>query len=348
MLNYTDAQLSQLIIHYVGNKNNHESYVLSERRVGRPNPETQQLLVNFFLSPFKNAEMFHFWHESDIKLNPCYSFVSDIFDDTDEQFTEKSKSICKHLHECTVHPNIKPGDLFIAELTDIQLGEETLNAVVIFKSENKETFIQSQYAAGNFDLQTIAGIRLDKIDKGCVIFHSNREEGYRVCVIDNINKGAEAVYWRDDFLKIVQYEDAYFHTNQMLGLTKDYITDQFSKEFQVSKTDKIDLLNRSIDYFKTHESFDKEEFEQEVFHHPEMIDSFRSFDNQYQQEKGLEIGDQFDISSQAVKKQARIFKSVLKLDRNFHVYIHGNKDMIEKGIDEAGRKFYKLFYEEES
>ncbi|MCC6583451.1 MAG: nucleoid-associated protein, partial [Chitinophagales bacterium] len=39
---------------------------------------------------------------------------------------------------------------------------------------------------------------------------------------------------------------------------------------------------------------------------------------------------------------------VLKLDRNFHIYIHGNTEMIQQGIDEDGRKFYKIFYQEES
>jgi len=56
----------------------------------------------------------------------------------------------------------------------------------------------------------------------------------------------------------------------------------------------------------------------------------------------------FEISNKAVKKQARVFKSVLKLDKNFHIYIHGDKKLIERGTDEVGRKFYKIYYEEES
>ena len=55
--------------------------------------------------------------------------------------------------------------------------------------------------------------------------------------------------------------------------------------------------------------------------------------------------DNFEISAQAVKQQARAFKSVLKLDKNFHIYIHGNREMIEQGIDENGRKYYKIYYE---
>ena len=50
-----------------------------------------------------------------------------------------------------------------------------------------------------------------------------------------------------------------------------------------------------------------------------------------------------------MKRQARVFKSVLKLDKNFHIYIHGDRDRIERGVDErTGRKFYKIYYDEES
>ena len=91
-----------------------------------------------------------------------------------------------------------------------------------------------------------------------------------------------------------------------------------------------------------------EEFEKEVFQHPEMIESFRSFDQSYRQENEIDVADNFEISAQAVKKQARVFKSVLKLDKNFHIYIHGNKELIERGTDPDGRKFYKIYYEREA
>jgi len=79
-----------------------------------------------------------------------------------------------------------------------------------------------------------------------------------------------------------------------------------------------------------------------------VIESFRKYDQDYRDQNNIEIDDHFTISSHAVKKQARIFKSVLKLDKNFHIYIHGDKDLIERGVDEDGRKYYKLYYKEES
>jgi len=42
-------------------------------------------------------------------------------------------------------------------------------------------------------------------------------------------------------------------------------------------------------------------------------------------------------------------KSVVKLDKNFHIYVHGRHDYIERGYDEAkGMKYYKLYFTNEA
>lgn len=149
-------------------------------------------------------------------------------------------------------------------------------------------------------------------------------------------------------MSIIVLNNDFHQTNQFLGIAKLFLTKQLDEEFDVSKADKIDLLNRSVDYFKTHDQFDKKEFEAEVFNHSNIIKSFHQFDQTYRQENNVELSDNFVISEQAVKKQARVFKNVLKLDKNFHIYIHGNREMIEQGIDENGRKYYKIYYENEA
>jgi hypothetical protein len=59
--------------------------------------------------------------------------------------------------------------------------------------------------------------------------------------------------------------------------------------------------------------------------------------------------NEFEISPHAVKKQARVFKSVIKLDKNFHIYIHGDRQLIEKGYDDALQKhYYKIYFEQET
>ena len=64
------------------------------------------------------------------------------------------------------------------------------------------------------------------------------------------------------------------------------------------------------------------------------------------EEEGIDRFDTFYISDAAVKKQSRSFKSVIKLDKNFHIYVHGDRRMIEQGEDEKGR-YYKVYYKEE-
>ena len=60
------------------------------------------------------------------------------------------------------------------------------------------------------------------------------------------------------------------------------------------------------------------------------------------------LSDQFDISKQAMRKSSKVFKKVIKLDDNFHIYVHGRRELIERGFDEEkGQTFYKIFFDQE-
>jgi hypothetical protein len=49
-----------------------------------------------------------------------------------------------------------------------------------------------------------------------------------------------------------------------------------------------------------------------------------------------------------VKKQAKAFKNVIKLDCNFHIYVHGGEGLIKKGYDEeTGMEYYQLYFKKE-
>ena len=67
-------------------------------------------------------------------------------------------------------------------------------------------------------------------------------------------------------------------------------------------------------YFKEYDSFNLDDFGAEVLREPEVIKSFNDFSNKYQQDKEIELSDNLTISDSAVKKQARAFKSIIKLD----------------------------------
>lgn len=344
MQNNIIGNIDKFIVHYVGNKNSGGGARFSDKLTETTNVEEHliRLLINF-----KTEELYHFHFVPTLDLNPVYQFITNIFQDV-SSFVEQSKNCGRYLYDKSTHPNIKSGELCIAYIKDCQLNGEVIDCIALFKSENKETVIKIDSIADGYALTDVAGLNIHKLDKGCLIFNTDKKNGFMVSIIDNTNKSDEARYWRDDFLSVQPKKTEYHQTHNFLGIAKQFVTHQLPESFEVTKADQIDFLNRSVDYFKKNEVFNKEEFEETVFGDSDVIESFRAFDQNYRQSNELEFPDNFQISSPAVKKQARVFKSVLKLDKNFDIYIHGSKDLIEKGIEKDGRKFYKIYYEQEN
>jgi 37-kD nucleoid-associated bacterial protein len=347
MLSFIQAEIKQMAIHAVGSKILEEGIVYSEDPVDLSNEDTRKVMQDYLTQDFKDEELFQFTHNSDLDMNEVYVYADKIFKDP-SQLVDQSTYIASHLYKTSQHPKIKSGELCVVFFEEVKFEEEYLPAIGIFKSENKDTFLKVARTKTGFDVASDSGINTKKLDKGCLIIKTERARGYRVCIVDNSNKLTEAQYWKDEFLGLKPISNEYHQTNQFLNITRQYVTKQLTEDFTVSKTDQIDLLNRSVDYFKKHDNFDKEEFEKEVFHDETVIKAFRSFDQEFRQENDVAIADNFEISAQAVKKQARVFKSVLKLDKNFHIYIHGNREMIEQGIEPDGRKYYKIYFDKEA
>lgn len=341
MIDFAEVQLESIYIHRVGNKLRDEGIDISDRNLKFESEDTQKYLMRYFLSPFNNNELYNFHYATDISLNDVYTFTKKIFSNP-QSIYEVSIDISKHLYEKSTHPKINGGDFCVCFFKNCFLDGQKTDAIGLFKSEKKDIFLK--FNASN--VRHESGVNIDKLDKGCLIFNIDEGNGFKVCMVDS-NKSNGTQYWKDDFLSIKPASDDYHFTKDFLSITKDFVTKHLDESFEVSKADKIDLLNRSVDYFKNRETFDKKEFEEEVFGNSSVIESFRRFDQDYRHDNSLELSDSFQISSQAVKKQSRIFKSVLKLDKNFDIYIHGDKDLIEKGVEKDGRKFYKIYYEEE-
>ena len=179
-----------------------------------------------------------------------------------------------------------------------------------------------------------------------MIFNKERENGYVVAVVDNTNKGIEAQYWIDDFLHIRQRKDEYANTQNVMAMAKNFVTKELPKEFEVSKADQIDLLNKSLQFFKEKDTFDMDDFANEVIEQPDVIESFRNYKKNYESENDIVIDDSFSISNNAFKKQQRSYKRVIRLDRKIQIIIDGNRDHVEQGQDERG-KYYKVYYSEE-
>jgi hypothetical protein len=345
MLRTSLTNIHTVSAHFVGNALNGEPLKLSEEPLHLGDENIHELLCTYFLGNFNVPEFYSFTADEDeFAKNPMYQIADEMFRDP-ESFHKNSIAIAELLASVTQNPNIKSGDLYVAFIESIQLDEFTADCIGIFKSENKESYLK---LSGIFDLRADQGLNPKKLDKGCLIINTGRDQGYKVLVVDNTNR-TDAHFWKENFLAVKPWSDAFHHTSTFMQMTQQYIEDKLGDEFAVSKADKIDLLNRSVDFFKSREAFDKAEFETSVLGDPDVIESFRNFGKNSMANKEIDAIDHFEISAPAVKATARIFKSVLKLDKNFHIYIHGGREQIEKGYDEVtGRHYYKLYFNSES
>lgn len=339
-----EATITFISLHLVGNKSAEDGMVLAESGLAL-SENMRDLLADYFLTPFSSEELFELYHDSGIEFNVVYGAASRIFDDPDT-LHEQSVNLAKHLYEQSTHPKIKGGEFYTVYFRDCIVDGDTVDAVGLFKSENKDTFLRVLHEDGNFNLESEQGINIKKLDKGCLIFNKERENGYVVAVVDNTNRGIEAQYWMDDFLHVRQRNDGYANTQNVMAMAKNFVTKALPEQFEVSKADQIDLLNRSLEFFKENDTFEMEEFANEVIEQPEVIESFRQYKRSYEEENDVVIDDSFDISNYAFRRQQRSYKRVIRLDRKIQIIIDGNRDHVEQGEDERG-KFYKVYYQEE-
>lgn len=336
-------ELKYLALHKVGNKSKEDACYFSENLLSI-DENLQEVLTEYFALASKSEEMFQLYDEENLDENVVFTCASNIFE-APETLLEESKLLAKHLYEKSEHPNIKQGEFFVAYFEG-ELDEEPVQAIGLFKSENKEIFLRSDYQDNALQLQCQEGISTRKLDKGCLIFNRQREDGYALSVVDHANR-SEAVFWIDDFLNARQRRDSYSNTHDVLSMCKDFAIKELPKQFEVSRADQADFLNRSMEFFKENDRFKMQDFAQQVIGQPEVIDAFDQYTCQYQDQRGIALDDDFAISEGAVKKQSRALKSVIKLDKNFHIYVHGNRNLIEQGEDDKG-KYYKVYYNEES
>lgn len=345
MINYLHGEIQGVAGHYVGNSSKDEGMRFSSDLLDISDEQLYETLMKYFLSHFKEPEFYNFVGEDgSYGLNPIFKFVSAVFDDP-TTLHEQSVRIASRLYENSKHPNIKQGELYVAYFANLLVDDEMTDALGIFKTETKDSFLTLD---SQFHLSVETGTYTGKMDKGCIIFNTLKENGYKICNIDHVNKNNDALFWRDNFLKIEPLKDNYFQTKNYIKATQSFIRERMPQEFDSDVMDEASMLGRSMQYFKNNEAFDTFEYEAQVFKDDKVVEAFRDYKDEYQNLRSAPLDDVFEISEPAFRKQSSVFKSVIKLDKNFHIYVHGDREKITRGVDADGRKYYVLYYDDES
>ena len=348
MIELSEATLRALAVHRVGNQSRDEGFISSEETYSLDS-EMERLLLEYFLTPFQPKDYYKLSHEEDLQQNRVYRACSQVFEEPDK-LLESSIEILKHLYNQSSHPHIKAGEVFVARFDDIILEGEVVEAIGVFKAETLSRFIQMYPENGNFVLSIDKGILIKKLDKGCLIFNTEKDSGFRVLTVDQ--NFYDAQYWQNDFLTLAPDQNESFFTKNMMSMVKEFADEV--PELKEDKTKQSAFLSKSVEYFDSNDQFNMGEFAEQVLPVPELGNEFQSFQKQYKEDKGLppEI-ETFDIAPDTVKTMRNKLKTNIKLDNNIQIKLdfynpESSQEFIEKGYDDSrGMHFYKVYFNEE-
>ena len=191
-------------------------------------------------------------------------------------------------------------------------------------------------------------MKLQKIDKGCLIVNTEESNGYRIISIDN--NSYDANYWKKAFLNLEEVMNDAYQTKHHLQLLSTFSNTLLeSNDTFVQK----EFMSQGIQLFNDHEVITRSLFEQELLSPFDVTDAYEQFKTQYKKENSLDLQEDFNVSHTTVKKEKRKIKSQINLDTNIQIKLDISdgdsvKENIEKGFDEERRMhYYKVYYNEE-
>lgn len=345
MLNLYPAQIESVSLHRVGNKSKNESIFLSQEPFSL-NDEMSGLLKEYFFKPFREKEenYFRFDHEVDLEFNEVFKSVVTIFEDA-SNIHEHSKKITTHLFEQSNHPHIKSGEVYVVHFSDMVLDNKKVDALGIFKSELKHDFLQFEEDGANLDILIKQGININKLDKGCIVFNTNKEEGFKVLSVDS--NRYDAKYWIENFLGLSPLTDENFYTKNYLKFCQN-----FAKDVVLPAEDKqqeVLFMNRAVNHFAKNDEFEETSFLNEVMENPELIPEFKHYKVEKGPKYSIEDVSNFDIANKAVSDARKKIKNVINLDTNIQIKMdfinpESAEKFVEKGWDEERQMYYYLVY----
>ena len=350
MIDFSHAKMTRLVIHWVGNKMSEEGIKASSNGI-EIDEEIHETLFDHFVGAFKQEEFHRFHHVTDLDLNEGFAYSTQMFA-SEGSFIAQSVNFLKHLYDQSEHHQIKNGELSVIYLEEMIVDDEVCDAIGVFKTDNKDTFIQYGESGETMTMSFEEGVKLKKVDKGALIFNTEEDDGFRILIVDS--SYGETQFWRDSFLQLQRVADESFQTDHYLSLCKGFV-DKVMKVEEEDKKEQVLFLNKSLEYFQSHEEFDLDEFTETVTKTPEQARLFNSYKQEAESEVEYSgpIATNFKINQPTLKKAKRKFKNYIKLDTEIEIKLAGKnpvqqEEFVERGYDDAkGMHFYKVYFNKE-
>ncbi|TQI72252.1 nucleoid associated protein NdpA [Gramella sp. Hel_I_59] len=329
MINLFNVNIERLYIHKIGNKARLEELFIS-REPFELTDEIRPVIKEFFLKPFREKEERYFQFSEDSELQDFLVPFN----------MEMSQDIAQHLYDQSIHPHIKSGELYVCDLQNIEINNEKVSGIGIFKSEMKYDFIQFQKKESRLDAILQEGVNLNKLDKGAIIIATAEP---KVLYMDS--NRYDTKYWVENFLGLEELNDSRAQTKNYLKFCRDFAKDVIRPA--EDRKAEISFVNDAFQFFAA-----TDEFEEDVF--VDLVpEEMHSEFERYQFEKapvyGFDVSNtkKFAIENDAVSEALKKVKGDIELDTGLTIKIDkgtGAAKHLEKGWDEEKQMYYYLSY----
>lgn len=333
----TIGNIKAAVVQRVGNKSNDDGVAFSDSLCQMEGVEEH--LLSLINASFKFDDWKQFYYIDGLEMNPAYRFVTKIFDD-ENSLVKQSNNLARHLYEQSIHPNIKIGEFYVVLLDGCVIDGVETNAVGLFKSEVMETVLTVKMEHNHLVLSPQMGMSLKKLEKGCIIFNVEKEQGYKLAVVDNTNPKSDAHYWADNFLHVKDCNDDYHQTVKLMDMCTGFV--QQLKE--QSEVDSVIAAKKTAELLKTSETVQVDDLADLLCQNEEQKQAFDTYRQSFEEEYGS-FADEISVVSKAASRKPVSRMNVLKLGNDFEVKVLNPDADIESGVDElSGKRFYTLYY----
>jgi hypothetical protein len=337
MLNFVETSVSDVMIHGIGGKSSGNGVAYSKGRVVC-DEEVEAVLLQYYTKKFKSPIAYSMKQNSSI-----YDYVSDYFAG-DKTLDGVSMLLAELAHEVTENGEVKGGDIHIVAFNNVVADDEICNAIGIFIVESKDMYLKLSAKNEAIHITQDEGFSIKKLDRGCIILNTEHTLGFKSYVFGNESDSS----WSDDFLNLIPRGGDYYNTLSLMGAISNF-TQNAVDNFDMSVYDKSKTNAAALQLLKENVEIDIETLNDKLFSADvKMSEKFSSFTKDYFDNLDNQMPQSVKIDHTAVKKESGLFKSVIKLDKNFHIYVHANPSLMERGFDDNKKMgYYKLYFNQE-
>jgi len=347
-LNFEAVEIAGLVLAKVGNPSRDEPLQTS-KQLFNVSEEDQKVLCPIFLKPFRSLVGQRFTHHSSLDKNENNNSAKAIFEDSDT-LLKQGCEIAQRLYSKSSHPNIKSGDLCISLINSVDVDGETKRAICILKSESMTPFLSIATRDGDLQLETEQGINPEKIDKGCLIVEHLGKKGFYVLTFDRA--GSESRFWVRDFLGVRPIPDSALLSKRVAEMAVNAVSPEGIAE-DSPPWDVNEPAHEALSYLRDQKQFSLQEFEENALRTEAAKTRFSEERQRLEEEEGIKLEENFDISKRDISKAKKFMKRMMKLDTGVEIRLSPKvvdkpDDVLEKGYDEERKMGYiKVYFNED-